>query len=377
METGKGIFSADYRDDKVYLNGQEYPLGYFTVDLLNHFHENDTVARIAVHRTNLQRVDHTLRIGYLFERELQRAGEEIIYILKYLPNIQPFQTLDIESEIARIRELFTEENGFALIDHFLVRGKVAQMDFAQVYYDIMPRDYDKKIYQQRERMLAEILRTIEFYDSLSNNFRIAFQGLRKFVSRLDEAERFDEAHLLPIAMEIFGARAFSVSTEYVAIEDPHHGGTMTAARRLHFDNYLSFILTDFFEALHLGHYPRRCLVCRNYFLMTSARKQEYCDGMSPYEIRGKQMTCRKYAAAMGRKELAENDPITDLYNRRCSVIRTEKSRGTLTEEFAQAAKKLAREHKLRAFQDDAYAATQYSLDMERDQLYRDAEKLIK
>ena len=111
--------------------------------------------------------------------------------------------------------------------------------------------------------------------------------------------------------------------------------------------------------------------------MTSARKQEYCTGMAPQELRGRRVTCRKYAAAMGRKERAENDPITDLYNRRCSVIRTEKSRGTLTEEFAQAAKRLAKEHKQWAFQDDAYAATQYSLDMDREQLYKDAEKLIK
>ena len=45
METGKGIFSADYR---VYLGGKNYPLGHFTVDLLIQYYENDTVARISV-----------------------------------------------------------------------------------------------------------------------------------------------------------------------------------------------------------------------------------------------------------------------------------------------------------------------------------------
>ena len=108
----------------------------------------------------------------------------------------------------------------------------------------------------------------------------------------------------------------------------------------------------------------------------SARRQAYCDGMAPYELRGKRTTCRKYAAAMGRRELAENDPIKDLYNRRRSVIRTEKNRGTITPEFAAAAYKLAKEHKFRALQDQVYAASQYSLDMEREQLYRDAEKLV-
>ena len=377
METGKGIFSADYRDDRVHLGGKNYPLGYFTVDLLNQYYENDTVARISVMRTYMERAERTLRLGYLDERDLQKAGDEILYILKYLPNIQPFQMLDIDEEHSRIQSLFTEENAYSLINHFRLRGDIAKMDVAQVIYNIMPRSYDQEKYAHCESLLGEILRTLRFYVSLGNDFTTAFQGFRKFVARLDEAERFDEEHLLPIAMEILGARVFPAASEYVAIKKVSRSRGTTVARRLHFDNYLSFILTDFFEALHRGHYPRRCGVCKTYFLMTSARRQEYCDGMAPYELRGKRITCRKYAAAMGRRELAENDPIKDLYNRRRSVIRTEKNRGTITPEFAAVAYKLAKEHKFRALQDEVYASTQYSLDMERKQLYRDTEELIK
>lgn len=43
----------------------------------------------------------------------------------------------------------------------------------------------------------------------------AFYALQKFVSRTDEAERFDEEHLLPIALEVFGKVSFPVQTEYV------------------------------------------------------------------------------------------------------------------------------------------------------------------
>lgn len=149
------------------------------------------------------------------------------------------------------------------------------------------------------------------------------------------------------------------------------GNDFTTAFQGFRDNYLSFILTDFFEALHRGHYSRRCGVCKTYFLMTSARRQEYCDGMAPYELRGKRTTCRKYAAAMGRKELAENAPIKDLYNRRRSAIRTEKNRGTITPEFAATAYNLAEDHKYRALQDETYAQDQY-----REQLYKATEKLI-
>ena len=43
----------------------------------------------------------------------------------------------------------------------------------------------------------------------------AFYALQKFVSRTDEAERFDEEHLLPIALEVFGKVSFPVQIEYV------------------------------------------------------------------------------------------------------------------------------------------------------------------
>ena len=76
--------------------------------------------------------------------------------------------------------------------------------------------------------------------------------------------------------------------------------------------------------------------------MTSARHQQYCNGISPYEARGKKVTCRKYAASINRKELAAADPVVDIYNRRCSAIRTEKGRGTITESFAKMATELAK-----------------------------------
>ena len=94
-------------------------------------------------------------------------------------------------------------------------------------------------------------------------------------------------------------------------------------------------------------------------------------------LRGKRLSCRKYAAAIGRRELAENDPVTDLYNRRCAAIRTEKSRKTIPPEFAEAAIKLAKEHKLKALQDESYAHKQYELDMAREKLYADTKERLK
>lgn len=126
--------------------------------------------------------------------------------------------------------------------------------------------------------------------------------------------------------------------------------------------------------MHYGHYPRRCPICGKYFLMQSARRTVYCSRMSPYVVRKQPLSCRAYGAYIHRKELAENDPITDVYNRRCAAIRSEASQGTITKEFASNAQKLAKERKQRAQSDQNYAVTQYEKDLERVKLYHDTEQ---
>ena len=45
-----------------------------------------------------------------------------------------------------------------------------------------------------------------------------FGGLNKFICKLDEAERYDEAHLLPLALDIFQHKVLPVETEYISIQ---------------------------------------------------------------------------------------------------------------------------------------------------------------
>lgn len=104
--------------------------------------------------------------------------------------------------------------------------------------------------------------------------RKAFELLKRFVSRVDEADRFDERHLLPIATEVFGSSLFPLHTEYLALPKRRNSHILVTARRMAFESYYSFVLTDFFEGLHHGHYPRQCEICGQYFLMQSARQAE-------------------------------------------------------------------------------------------------------
>lgn len=371
------FFRADYRDGRVHIGGKSYPAGTFAVHLLNQFYENDTAARIGVFTTDNWQLENMLRIGYINISDFVKAGERMVNIFTALPWLKPFDMLGTNDERNRVAELFSEENGNILSEYFSRRAKVSEMDMAQTLFHQLPKEYDKEFFTQEEALLKEVNTTFCFYDRLSDDIRNAFHKLKSFTNEVDEADRFDEEHLLPIALEVFGSVPFPVTTEYVPIKKTSKSITATLARRLYFESYYSFVVTDFFEGLHHGHYPRQCGVCNNYFLMTSARRQQYCNGIAPYEVRGRKTTCRKYAASINRKELAAADPVVDIYNRRCSAIRTEKGRGTITEAFAKVATELAKEYKFKALQNADYANGQYTLDMSREKLYAETDKRLK
>lgn len=371
------FLAADYRDGRVRIGNKTYAAGVYAVHLLNQYYKNDTAARLSVYKRHGWNVAEQIAVGYLKETDFISAGTEIGLNLDTLPMLKPFDQFNIDDERNRISDLFSENNANQITDFFHCRSAAESKLQTELDLDLLPPEYDKKFFKESNALIAEITETLAFYNAVSEDMQKVYKQLTAFVGRIDEVARFDEEHLLPVALEVFGAVPFPVTTEYVPTRKNAKSKTVTLARRLYFDSYYSFIITDFFEGLHYGHYPRRCGVCKKYFLMTSARRQQYCNGLSPYEVRGKRVTCRKYAANINRKELAAADPVVDIYNRRCAAIRTEKGRKTITEEFAKAAQALAKEYKLKAQQDAAYASRQYAIDMSRDRLYAETDKRLK
>lgn len=378
MSGGLGYLTAVYRDGRVYIGSKSYAAGIFAAHLLNRYYRNDTAARIAVFRQSNWNVQEQLAAGYLSSVDFVNAGEEIQNILLTLPKLKPFDTLDTVSEKQRISEMFTEENAELLPDYFIRRGKAAQTDGGARALGILPKEYDKVLFKKCETLCATVLRTLRFYDAIPEDMRKAFEQLKKFVSRVDEADRFDERHLLPIATEVFGSSLFPLHTEYLALPKRRNSHILVTARRMAFESYYSFVLTDFFEGLHHGHYPRQCEICGQYFLMQSARRQKYCSyGTAPELYNGKKISCRRYAIVQGKAERAKDNPLKAAYERRRVAIRSEKSRGTISAEFAAAAQTMAKRRLEQAEEDDAYAKANYYADLERAKLYADTGKRMK
>ncbi len=368
------FLAADYRDGSVRVNGKTYPAGTFAVCLLNQYYRDDLAGRLSVYKMHGWNVLEQLHLGYPNSSDFMAAGGEIQTILDALPRLSPFENWDVAAERGRVRRLFSQEKAEKIKAHFRVRSDIGNMDPGQVLFGNLPAGYDRDVFESINATIQDAESTIRFYHSISDSMRKAFGQLRTFVERADEADRLDEPHLLPLALELFGKTDFPVDMEYVSQKKHPRSKLGMVARRLHFDSYYSFIVTDFFEGLHCGHYPRRCEICGSYFLMTCARRQRYCSGAAPQMLRGRQVTCRRYAAATKRKERAADDPIIDLYTRRCNSIRSMKSAGKISPQLAQAALGLAREYKYRAQLEADYANGQYTQDMSWDALRRAAEK---
>ena len=94
-----------------------------------------------------------------------------------------------------------------------------------------------------EKSIAEIKSILLFFDSLADDLILAHGNLLKFCNCIGEAERLDEAHLLPLALEVFGDHHFTQSGRYISVKKNAKSVTGTVAKRLNFDSYYSFILT--------------------------------------------------------------------------------------------------------------------------------------
>ena len=221
------FFSADYRDGRVHIGGKSYPTGTFAVHLLNQFYENDTAARIGVFTTDNWQLENMLRIGYINISDFVKAGERMVNIFTALPWLKPFDILGTNDERNRVSELFSEENGNILSEYFFRRAKVSEMDTVQTIFHQLPKEYDKEFFSKAETLLKEVNTTLCFYDRLSDDIRNAFHKLKDFTNEVDEADRFDEEHLLPIALEVFGSMPFPVTTAYVPIKKTSKSTTAT------------------------------------------------------------------------------------------------------------------------------------------------------
>ena len=156
------FFTADYRDKFVYIKKNKFPIGSFVVDFLNQYEENDNGARVASMRYDNWMLSSKMEKGYINDYEFIKAGKEILYILDVLPNLSPFQYLDIEAEKKLIAETFTKENADYILKYYQQRAMVSLQDEGAMSLDILPKGY-AEFSKEANKLLARVRALLQFY----------------------------------------------------------------------------------------------------------------------------------------------------------------------------------------------------------------------
>ena len=161
------------------------------------------------------------------------------------------------------------------------------------------------------------------------------------------------------------------SVQYISVIRP---GEKVAklVKRMHYVSFVGMFRSDLFEGLCVGHAPKKCKICGKWFLTTNARHTKYCGGYAPGDKLHR--TCRQIGNLKGReqRELADDHPLKQIYEKRLNTINRYVKRGTLDADLAEVMKKLAKDKMLRAKSDVAYAKGAYEKEMEQVALKKEA-----
>lgn len=379
----EGLFEVEYKDSKVCFGSSEQPAGSFVISLLNQndrdqlWHRFLLLSDSAVHR-----VRDELAHGYVNCGHFVSAGDAAARAFAQLPKLLPISEEDAKHGAQMIRDLFCIENAAVLQEYFRKRAELSLLSPEAVadgnaFAKFIP---DSAFFDEAEELRKEVVRILKFTDQLPSDIEDVCNRLDEFVSitalEADKKEEegllweepvpqvvhYDKKHLLPYALQAFEGVLFSVIQCHSFIRHDKDGSPVFA-KRISFDRLFDLIANDFFEGLHCGHYPRRCAVCGKVFLMCDATRQKYCNSPASIKVRGKILTCKLYAAAMGKKERAKDDPVVRVYDRICQYIYTAKSRNQLTASDEEAFCRHAAQLKEKVRRDSSYSFEAYTADM--------------
>jgi hypothetical protein len=384
-----GCFTADFRDKKVIVSGKAFHVGHFFTNALNEYWKESPdgtssnprgdwliANRLLSTHLYIWNVQEDIITGKLDESSAATLCESIRYILRVIRRASPFKYLDLVAETKRCDALFSEQS-VQRINHFLQeRAKSAMQN--ENYS--RRGSHDTLWYENEQTHLDDYISTLDFYYKLGEDMKAALDFGKGFMIQAAALEKRDESHLITLAINCLKqvpfsrwSKPFQKSTspiiEYLAIPKKPKSRNYVVGKRMTFTRFLDFLAADFFEGLHVGHYPQLCENCSRYYLKTNARFQKYCTLTDPNDP--SKRTCQAVAAAKGRAA-KERHPLKYPFDNRMKTIRTHVRRGKITEEQAQVAALIAKERLAMAMEYTVYANTKYISEIAQNSIYEAA-----
>ena len=363
------MMSLDFWQDTVIYEGKAFPIGTLACDALNV--PADTIAKMNEQCGKINLLLGLLNAGQDASALFPMAREAALTMLGTLSKTLPFSHMDIPKHRERIEKVFTADNALKYVE-FAIKAATNSLQFEEV-----PKYADAIILQRYTAVFGHLAYSLGEYQTAMLDFAEKSDG--------NEADRTAEGFArmfgsyFPPELSITEGNAWmstlNNSVQYVSVIRPGEE-VAKLVKRIHYVSFVGMFRSDLFEGLCVGHAPKKCKICGKWFLTTNARHTKYCGGYAPGDKLHR--TCRQIGNLKGReqRELADDHPLKQIYEKRLNTINRYVKRGTLDADLAEIMKKLAKDKMLRALSNVAYAKGTYEKEMEQAALKKEAQATI-
>ena len=359
------LMTLDFWQDTVIYEGKTFPVGTLACDALNV--SADTLAQMNEQCQKINLLLGMLNAGQDVSALFPMARDAALAMLGILSKTPPFSYMNISQHRERIEKVFTADNTLKYVE-FAIKAATNSLQFEEV-----PKYADAMMLQRYTDVFGHLAYSLGEYQTAMLDFAAKSDG--------NEADRTAEGFAkmfgsyFPPEFSITEGNAWmsvaNNSVQYVATIRP--GEDMaTLVKRMHYVSFVGMFRSDLFEGLCVGHAPKKCKICGKWFLTTNARHTKYCGGYAPGDKLHR--TCRQIGNLKGReqRELADDHPLKQIYEKRLNTINRYVKRGTLDANLAEVMKKLAKDKMQKAISNVAYAKGDYEKEMEQAALNKEA-----
>lgn len=359
------LLSLDFWQDTVTYEGKIMPTGTIGCAALNI--PDSLIEKLDVLCAPVNRFMKTLTDGAPDSALLPDVKEAAIQILKLLHTVPPFDCLDMDFYIPNISKAFTMEG--------IQKYQAYNMAFLSGTLTLeQPGEYRQGILLGRiTPVLAQLAFSLREYKNSMSQFALELDAAES--NRTPDGLAALFGRCFPPDFKLDDANAWmshtNATTQYLSTLRPGEDAAKLV-KRMHYVSFVGMFRSDLFEGLCVGHAPKKCRICGKWFPTTNARHTKYCGGFAPGDRLHR--TCRQIGNLRGReqRELADDHPLKQIYEKRLNTINRYVKRGTLDVELAEIMKKLAKDKMLRAVSNVAYARGDYEKEMEQAALQKEA-----
>ena len=363
------LMTLDFWQDTVIYEGKTFPVGTLACDALNV--PADTITKMNEQCEKINLLLGILNAGQDASALCPIAKEAALTMLDILSQTPPFSYMNISKHRERIEKVFTVDNALKYVE-FAIKAATNSLQFEEIQ-----NFTDAMMLQRYTAVCGHLAYSLEEYQKAMLDFAEQSDG--------NEADRTAEGFAkmfgtyFPPEFSITEGNAWmstlNNSVQYVSVIRP---GEKVAklVKRMHYVSFVGMFRSDLFEGLCVGHAPKKCKICGKWFLTTNARHTKYCGGYAPGDKLHR--TCRQIGNLKGReqRELADDHPVKQIYEKRLNTINRYVKRGTLDADLAEVMKKLAKDKMLRALSNVAYAKGAYEKEMDQAALKKEASAKI-